>query len=97
MVCFNCNKISHYHDFRLCNCNISVKGCGFLASALRFNPSHLRELYLNWNHPIDPGTNPLTELLKTLPPNLKLEKLEYVSLHLHLSLIVVMIINHEQL
>ncbi|XP_062407831.1 NLR family CARD domain-containing protein 3-like isoform X2 [Sardina pilchardus] len=64
---------------KLCNCSVSGKGCGFLASALRQNPSHLRELYLNWNHPKDSGTNPLTELLDSRPPDLRLEKLEINS------------------
>ncbi|XP_041920114.1 NACHT, LRR and PYD domains-containing protein 3-like isoform X3 [Alosa sapidissima] len=61
---------------KLYNCSISVNGCGFLASALKQNSSHLRELYLNWNHPTDTGTNPLKKLLETRPPNLKLEKLD---------------------
>ncbi|XP_041920156.1 ribonuclease inhibitor-like [Alosa sapidissima] len=65
---------------KLCNCSVSVKGCGFLAAALRRNPSHLRELYLNWNHLINLGTNPLTELLDI--PDLKLEKLDINSPYL---------------
>ncbi|XP_062387133.1 NACHT, LRR and PYD domains-containing protein 12-like [Sardina pilchardus] len=42
---FNC-KI---HTLRLSDCLISEKGCGFLASALTSNPSHLRELDLSYN------------------------------------------------
>ncbi|XP_062393359.1 NACHT, LRR and PYD domains-containing protein 12-like [Sardina pilchardus] len=42
---FNC-KI---HTLRLSDCLISENGCGFLASALTSNPSHLRELDLSYN------------------------------------------------
>ncbi|XP_038582450.1 NACHT, LRR and PYD domains-containing protein 9-like isoform X2 [Micropterus salmoides] len=36
---------------RLSGCLGSEEGCTFLASALRSNPSHLRELDLSYNHP----------------------------------------------
>uniref|UniRef100_A0A671VN07 B30.2/SPRY domain-containing protein n=1 Tax=Sparus aurata TaxID=8175 RepID=A0A671VN07_SPAAU len=35
---------------RLSGCLITKKGCGLLASALRSNPFHLRELDLSYNH-----------------------------------------------
>ncbi|KAF4070106.1 hypothetical protein AMELA_G00298520, partial [Ameiurus melas] len=34
---------------RLCDCDISDEGCAALTSALRSNPSHLRELDLSGN------------------------------------------------
>ncbi|CAM4642891.1 unnamed protein product [Leuciscus chuanchicus] len=36
---------------RLSGCKVTEEGCCFLASALRSNPSHLRELDLSYNHP----------------------------------------------
>nr|XP_021328746.1 NACHT, LRR and PYD domains-containing protein 3-like isoform X2 [Danio rerio] len=36
---------------RLSGCMVTEVGCCFLASALRLNPSHLRELDLSYNHP----------------------------------------------
>ncbi|XP_053712239.1 neoverrucotoxin subunit alpha-like [Synchiropus splendidus] len=41
-------------------CLISEEGCASLASALRSNPSHLRELDLSYNHPGGPGLKQLT-------------------------------------
>ncbi|XP_030578702.1 ribonuclease inhibitor-like [Archocentrus centrarchus] len=39
---------------RLSGCLITEKGCESLASALKSNPSHLKELDLSYNHPGDP-------------------------------------------
>ncbi|XP_053193182.1 NLR family CARD domain-containing protein 3-like [Scomber japonicus] len=39
----------------LSGCLITEEGCASLASALSFNPSHLRELDLSYNHPGDSG------------------------------------------
>ncbi|XP_040901253.1 NLR family CARD domain-containing protein 3-like [Toxotes jaculatrix] len=58
---------------RLSGCLITKKGCAYLASALRSNPSHLRELDLSYNHPGDSGVNLLSAGLKD--PNWKLETL----------------------
>ncbi|XP_053194987.1 NLR family CARD domain-containing protein 3-like [Scomber japonicus] len=38
-------------SLRLSGCLITQEGCASLASALRNNPSHLRELDLSYNHP----------------------------------------------
>ncbi|XP_042567596.1 NACHT, LRR and PYD domains-containing protein 12-like [Cyprinus carpio] len=52
---------------RLSGCMVTEEGCGFLASALSSNPSHLRELDLSYNHP---GQS-LVKLLSD--PNYRLE------------------------
>nr|XP_046244101.1 protein NLRC3-like [Scatophagus argus] len=45
---------------RLSGCMITQEGCTSLASALRSNPSHLRELDLSYNHPGDSGVELLS-------------------------------------
>ncbi|XP_062392690.1 NACHT, LRR and PYD domains-containing protein 12-like [Sardina pilchardus] len=67
---FNC-KI---HTLRLSDCLISEKGCGFLASALTSNPSHLRELDLSYNHLGESGLKLLSARLED--PVCKLEILK---------------------
>ncbi|KAL0159256.1 hypothetical protein M9458_042981, partial [Cirrhinus mrigala] len=57
----------------LWDCSIGEEGCAALISALRSNPSHLRELNLNYNKPGDLGVKLLSALLKD--PYCKLEKL----------------------
>ncbi|KAJ0039355.1 hypothetical protein NL108_017367 [Boleophthalmus pectinirostris] len=47
---------------RLSGCLVSEEGCASLASALRSNPSHLRELDLSYNHPGDTGVKLLCAL-----------------------------------
>ncbi|XP_048854610.1 protein NLRC3-like isoform X2 [Brienomyrus brachyistius] len=58
---------------RLSGCRVTEEGCSSLASALRSNPSHLRELDLSYNHPGDSGVKLLSAVLED--PNCKLEKL----------------------
>ncbi|KAM9541419.1 NACHT, LRR and PYD domains-containing protein 3-like isoform 2-T2 [Salvelinus alpinus] len=58
---------------RLSGCLITVEGCGFLASALKSNPSHLRQLDLRYNHPEDLGVRLLSAGLED--PHWRLEKL----------------------
>uniref|UniRef100_A0AAV2M2J5 Uncharacterized protein n=1 Tax=Knipowitschia caucasica TaxID=637954 RepID=A0AAV2M2J5_KNICA len=48
----------------LSGCLVSEEGCASLASALRSNPSHLRELDLSYNHPGDTGVKLLSALLE---------------------------------
>ncbi|KAJ8349106.1 hypothetical protein SKAU_G00276950 [Synaphobranchus kaupii] len=44
----------------LSGCRVTQTGCDSLASALRSNPSHLRELDLRYNHPGDSGVRALS-------------------------------------
>ncbi|KAL0194712.1 hypothetical protein M9458_008284, partial [Cirrhinus mrigala] len=52
---------------------VTEEGCGYLSSALRSNPSHLRELDLSYNHPGDSGVKLLSETLNY--PNSSLDKI----------------------
>ncbi|XDV23343.1 hypothetical protein PO909_027944, partial [Leuciscus waleckii] len=60
---------------QLCKCSIKEKQCGFLTSALKSNPSHLRELDLSGNTLGDKGVKNLYPLLSN---ECKLEKLRFV-------------------
>ncbi|XP_056108554.1 NACHT, LRR and PYD domains-containing protein 12-like [Rhinichthys klamathensis goyatoka] len=59
---------------RLRDCKVTEESCGYLASALCSNPSHLRELDLSLNHLGDSGVKMLSDLLKH--PNYALNKLD---------------------
>ncbi|XP_055762560.1 ribonuclease inhibitor-like [Salvelinus fontinalis] len=50
----------------LSGCLVTEEGCASLASVLRPNPSHLRELDLSFNHPGDSGVKLLSDRLKKL-------------------------------
>ncbi|XP_064816907.1 NLR family CARD domain-containing protein 3-like [Oncorhynchus masou masou] len=52
---------------------VTEEGCASLVSALRSNPSHLRELDLSYNHPGDSGVRLLSAGLED--PHCRLEKL----------------------
>ncbi|KAK3544107.1 hypothetical protein QTP86_001698 [Hemibagrus guttatus] len=56
---------------QLCECGVSDEGCAALTSALRSNPSHLRELNLSWNNLGDSGVKSLSAVLEN--PHCKLE------------------------
>uniref|UniRef100_A0A672NER7 NACHT LRR and PYD domain-containing protein n=1 Tax=Sinocyclocheilus grahami TaxID=75366 RepID=A0A672NER7_SINGR len=57
---------------RLRGCGVTDEGCAALASALRSNPSHLRDLSLSFNKLGASGVKLLSDLLKD--PHCKLEK-----------------------
>ncbi|XP_073699591.1 NACHT, LRR and PYD domains-containing protein 12-like [Garra rufa] len=57
----------------LCRCSITEKQCLILTSALKSNPSHLRELDLSWNQITNTGVNHLCDVLKD--SHCKLERL----------------------
>uniref|UniRef100_A0A8C0YPN7 Uncharacterized protein n=1 Tax=Cyprinus carpio carpio TaxID=630221 RepID=A0A8C0YPN7_CYPCA len=59
--------------YRLRDCGITDEGCAALSSALRSNPSHLRELSLSLNKLEDPGVTLLSAVLED--PHCKLEEL----------------------
>ncbi|XP_062296935.1 NACHT, LRR and PYD domains-containing protein 3-like [Scomber scombrus] len=58
---------------RLSCCGITEEGCASLASALKSNPSHLRELDLSYNHLGESGVRLLSERLED--PKCRLAKL----------------------
>nr|XP_055039582.1 NACHT, LRR and PYD domains-containing protein 12-like [Misgurnus anguillicaudatus]XP_055039583.1 NACHT, LRR and PYD domains-containing protein 12-like [Misgurnus anguillicaudatus] len=59
---------------QLCNCAITEEGCAALNSALRSNPSHLRDLNLSWNDLRDLGVKLISLGLRN--PHCKLELLK---------------------
>ncbi|XP_059356702.1 NACHT, LRR and PYD domains-containing protein 3-like isoform X3 [Carassius carassius] len=64
--------IKESRSVQLSYCSITDEGCAALASALRSNPSHLKELDLSWNK-IGKSVNLLSGVLQN--PHCKLEKL----------------------
>ena len=60
--------------YRLSKCGITDEGCAALASALRSNPSHLRQLDLSFNNLRDSDVKPLSDLKED--PHYKLETLQ---------------------
>ncbi len=70
---------SHFSQCRLKYCLMTDEGCSAVTSALKSNPSHLRELNLSMNELGDSGVKNLSDLL--MNPQCKLEILELVSLY----------------
>ncbi|KAJ7990041.1 hypothetical protein DPEC_G00310740, partial [Dallia pectoralis] len=58
---------------RLSGCLVTDEGCASLVSALKTNPSHLKELDLSYNHLGDSGVRLLSAGLED--PHWRLEKL----------------------
>ncbi|KAJ8007713.1 hypothetical protein DPEC_G00097020 [Dallia pectoralis] len=58
---------------RLSGCLVTEEGCASLVSALKSNPSHLKELDLSYNHPGDSGVRLLSAGLED--PHWRLENL----------------------
>ncbi|XP_022625966.1 NLR family CARD domain-containing protein 3-like, partial [Seriola dumerili] len=54
------NPLCTLETLSLSGCLVTEEGCASLASALSSNPSHLRELDLNYNHPGDTGVKLLS-------------------------------------
>ncbi|XP_036795536.1 NLR family CARD domain-containing protein 3 [Oncorhynchus mykiss] len=67
------NPHSKLETLRLSGCLVTEEGCSSLVSALKSNPSHLRELDLSYNHPGDSGVRLLSAGLED--PHCRLEKL----------------------
>ncbi|XP_051718344.1 protein NLRC3-like isoform X6 [Ctenopharyngodon idella] len=64
--------IKESRSVQLNNCGLTDEGCAALTSALRSNPSHLRQLTLSWNK-IGNSVNLLSDVLQD--PHCKLERL----------------------
>ncbi|XP_026105888.1 NLR family CARD domain-containing protein 3-like isoform X2 [Carassius auratus] len=64
--------IKESRSVQLSDCGVTDEGCSALTSALRSNPSHLRELNLSWNNLRD-SVKLLSDVLQD--PRCKLEKL----------------------
>ncbi|CAM4674164.1 unnamed protein product [Leuciscus chuanchicus] len=70
---FDLNSFIGGIDDRLSGCGVTDEGCVALASALRSNPSHLRELHLSGNKLGDSGVKLFSAVLAN--PHCKLETL----------------------
>ncbi|XP_035382041.1 NACHT, LRR and PYD domains-containing protein 3-like [Electrophorus electricus] len=64
---------------RLSGCLVTEEGCSSLASALRSNPSHLKELDLTYNHPGESGVKLLSVRLEDPHCRLDTLRVEYAG------------------
>ncbi|XP_051746179.1 NACHT, LRR and PYD domains-containing protein 3-like isoform X2 [Ctenopharyngodon idella] len=71
------DKHCRLNTLTLCGCRITEKQCVILTSALKSNPSHLRELDLSGNKLENTGVNHLCDVLKD--SHCKLERLSLSS------------------
>ncbi|XDV23179.1 hypothetical protein PO909_027871 [Leuciscus waleckii] len=71
------NPLFKLEKLHLRTCSITEKQCLILTSALKSNPSHLRELDLSWNKIENTGVNHLCDVLKD--SHCKLERLRFLS------------------
>ncbi|XP_046699562.1 uncharacterized protein LOC124381758 isoform X1 [Silurus meridionalis] len=62
-------------NLKLDSCDLSVEGCAALTSALRANPSHLRELDLSGNDLGDTGVKDLSSVIENLHCKLEILRL----------------------
>uniref|UniRef100_A0A3P9P7U1 NACHT LRR and PYD domain-containing protein n=1 Tax=Poecilia reticulata TaxID=8081 RepID=A0A3P9P7U1_POERE len=67
------NSESRLKTLRLLECSLTGVACAYLASALKFNPSHLTHLDMSGNNLEDSGVKHLCAFMET--PNCKLQKL----------------------
>ncbi|XP_073721839.1 NLR family CARD domain-containing protein 3-like [Misgurnus anguillicaudatus] len=67
--------IKETKKLKLSEYNITDEGCVALTSALRSNPSHLRELNLSYNNLTDSGVKLISDVLKNPDCKLKILKL----------------------
>ncbi|XP_034151508.1 NLR family CARD domain-containing protein 3-like isoform X2 [Esox lucius] len=65
------------HTLGLSGCLVTEKGCAFLVSALKLNPSHLKELDLSYNHPGDSGVRLLSALLEDPRSRLEILRMDH--------------------
>ncbi|XP_060780506.1 NACHT, LRR and PYD domains-containing protein 3-like [Neoarius graeffei] len=77
---------------KLCQCRLSEEDCGAVVSALRTNPSHLKELDLSENTIGDSGVKELSDLLHN--SNCTLEKLKNLGIYMDPALSFKSHINH---
>lgn len=78
-----CTRVYVYVVCRLLGCQVTEKGCSFLATALKSNTSsHLEHLDLSYNHPGENGKKMLSDIAKD--PNMKLKTLWYVKMSQYL-------------
>ncbi|XP_047451793.1 NLR family CARD domain-containing protein 3-like isoform X2 [Mugil cephalus] len=66
---------------RLSGCQVTEKGCDHLASAVRSNPSHLKELDLSYNHLGDSGEKLLRDLKDDKQNKLNKINFEHGGIH----------------